>query len=302
MGAVGGAAAGMYLGGPVGAYLGGQAGKFLGGKIGGLFGSSPKPDPNAYDLRRALEAAAQGKTPSAAEAQMRQAMGRATNQQFALARSTPGLAPGAALRQASIGAAAASQDIAGQAAALRAQEQAQARGQLANYSLGQQQQQLQRDQYDRQGWGAVLGGLSSMGAQYATSKGGGGGSALNVQGGYGTVPSASGGVRQQIDPEDPRPMSDERAKTGIGDGDDEAEALLEALRAATYRYRDPGAPGAAPGPQLGVMAQDVERAAPGMVGRDDAGMRRLDGDRSLGPILAALANLHGRVRAQEGRA
>lgn len=214
--------------------------------------------PGTYDLRNALQAAAYGKAPSAAEQQMRMAQNNNVAQQYALARSQPGLAPAMAARQAAMGAADVGAQQAGQYGALRAQEQATARGQLGQFLQGQQQLANQQRQQNLD----MLGGI------------------------------AQGGMSL---------LSDERAKTDVHQGDHEAEGLLNALHAYRYNYKDPDQAGAAHGKQLGVMAQDVDRAPGGhqMVDEGADGLKHLDANKAIGPILASLAHLHGRLKALE---
>jgi hypothetical protein len=84
-----------------------------------------------------LQAAAAGQTPSAAELQSQQQGNRAAAQQFGMASALQGgLSPGAALRQASEGAAGVQADVANQGAVLRANEMAGARGQLVQGLAG----------------------------------------------------------------------------------------------------------------------------------------------------------------------
>jgi hypothetical protein len=84
-----------------------------------------------------LQSAANGSTPSAAELQQQQAGNRAAAQQFGMASALQGgLSPGAALRQASEGAANLQADTANNNAQLRAQEMAGARGQLVQGLAG----------------------------------------------------------------------------------------------------------------------------------------------------------------------
>lgn len=235
-----------------------------------LHGQQPIPwystpaDRNAFDLRKSLAAAAQGGTPSAAENQLAMAQARSAQMASALANSQAGISPGARLRMAMQGAADANSQAGLQAAMLRAQEMAQARGQYADYLTQGRAMDLQKRAADQQFYGSLLGGVAAGGALA---------------------------------------LSDEREKTAIGGGNDDAETLLDALRAYTYEYKDPSAPGAAPGGQLGVMAQDAERGGPmgeAMVA-DGPGGKMIDQRQALSSILAMLANLHHRMRGVEGR-
>lgn len=95
-------------------------------------------------------------------------------------------------------------------------------------------------------------------------------------------------------------LSDERAKTAKRAGG--GEQFLEALRDYRYRYRDPGAPGAAPGRQLGVMAQDLERSPMGRRAvRPTPAGKGVDTTRLAHALAAGSANLHDRVKRLEGK-
>jgi hypothetical protein len=94
-------------------------------------------------------------------------------------------------------------------------------------------------------------------------------------------------------------LSDERQKTNIHDGTGEAYQFLDNLSAAKYQYKNPDAPGAAPGQQLGVMAQDIEKGAPQAVLNTTQG-KMVDATKLAGPQMAALADLHERLKRLEG--
>jgi hypothetical protein len=80
----------------------------------------------------------------------------------------------------------------------------------------------------------------------------------------------------------------------IAPGDDAVNALLAGISARTYKYKDPSEEGAAPGPRLGIIAQDLERAGP--IGRglvfDTPTGKMINGAQAIGAILAALAKHH----------
>lgn len=92
--------------------------------------------------------------------------------------------------------------------------------------------------------------------------------------------------------------SDERAKQGVGDGRGAVDRLIRALEPQRFEYRDGSGP---PGARLGVMAQDVQRAAPELVGRQPDGMRGLDRDAALSALLASVGRLGERVDGMERR-
>lgn len=93
--------------------------------------------------------------------------------------------------------------------------------------------------------------------------------------------------------------SDERAKDDIEDAGDEIDALLSQLKASSYRYKD--GQGEAPGRHVGVMAQDLLKtdAGRGMVKQDSTGTLQVDYGQGLGTMMAALADIHGRLKKLE---
>ena len=86
-----------------------------------------------------------------------------------------------------------------------------------------------------------------------------------------------------------------------------ASAIFERTPSYSYEYKPEfqGDPGAAPGPQVGIMAQDLEQtpAGAGMVEEGPDGMKRVDADRvamaSAGAISEILERLK-RLEAQGG--
>jgi hypothetical protein len=110
-------------------------------------------------------------------------------------------------------------------------------------------------------------------------------------------------------------MSDERSKTQIQNLEEENAALrksAEALGAVTaadkfaalpsysYEYKQPAAPGAAPGTQVGPMAQDLEKVLPGAV-QDTAQGKMVDTGRLSLANASATSELARRLAALEGK-
>lgn len=91
--------------------------------------------------------------------------------------------------------------------------------------------------------------------------------------------------------------SDIRGKEQIQDGGQRTDQLLSAMKPAAFQYKDQVANGA--GQRLGVMAQDVQRAAPELVDEGPDGRLRLDGPGALSANLAASARLAERLDALE---
>lgn len=95
----------------------------------------------------------------------------------------------------------------------------------------------------------------------------------------------------------PRAYSDRLLKRDIKPGDDKANAAIDGLRPYTYAYKDP-ALGA--GPQVGVMAQDLQAAGLGQaVVRTPIGLA-IDPGKLSGANTAMIAALGRRVAELEG--
>lgn len=131
----------------------------------------------------------------------------------------------------------------------------------------------------------------------------------------GALASEAGGRAMQLSPLAPSSyagpqmvnfaaLSDEREKTGVRGGGSDVRQLLDGVGAHEYRYKDPGAPGAAPGVHVSPMAQELEHAGPAgraMVEETPDGTKMVNYQRGLGTILAAQANLHERMKKLEGK-
>lgn len=94
-------------------------------------------------------------------------------------------------------------------------------------------------------------------------------------------------------------LSDERQKKGIVAGAPAAAQLLEALKGYSYEYK----PGAATriggaGPQLGVMAQDVQKVIPSAVASTPAG-KVIDTGKVATALASTLPTIHDRVKRLE---
>lgn len=93
-------------------------------------------------------------------------------------------------------------------------------------------------------------------------------------------------------------FSDERLKADVKSGDGVAKKALEALSAHTYRYKDEkhGA-----GPQLGVMAQALEKAGLKQAVIDTPEGKQVDHAKLTGANTAMLAALHARLAKLESK-
>lgn len=92
-------------------------------------------------------------------------------------------------------------------------------------------------------------------------------------------------------------MSDERAKTDKQPFD--ASAFLDDLTGYKFKYK--AGLGQPQGQMAGVMAQDIEKQAPGAVQQGPDGLKRVDEGQMGGLILASLADVNERLKRVEGR-
>lgn len=90
-------------------------------------------------------------------------------------------------------------------------------------------------------------------------------------------------------------MSDKNVKKDIKSGDGGAKKFMDKLDPKQYQYKDDKN---GKGEQLGVMAQDMEKADPSLVKETGEG-KAIDYSRSGGQIMAALANLNKRLEGIE---
>lgn len=97
--------------------------------------------------------------------------------------------------------------------------------------------------------------------------------------------------------------SDEDTKNKSGAGG--AAETFRQTPGYAYTYKDEflGQPGTKPGPQYGIMAQDLERTPVGrtVVGEDESGMKHVDADRLTMVNSAAIHELLTRLDKLEGR-
>ena len=95
-------------------------------------------------------------------------------------------------------------------------------------------------------------------------------------------------------------FSDEKMKEGVKDGSDDVEQMMEHLTGKKFKYKKGTAADDGGQQHVGVMAQEVKQAGlPTM--QTPAGMKVQDNDTMKGAMLAALGNLHQRVKKMEGK-
>lgn len=97
-------------------------------------------------------------------------------------------------------------------------------------------------------------------------------------------------------------MSDERAKkpSKLPPAKKEVNSFLDELEALKYEYKDPSAPGAAPGERVGITAQDLEKSTLGSkLVHNTANGKMVDTVQGFGTVLAAQAELNRRLKKLE---
>lgn len=262
-----------------------------------------------------LTSAANGTAPSAAELMLRQQGATDSARQFGQAAALGGESPGGALRQASMGAA----QIAGQtdanAAITRANEQATARTALAAALQQKRAQDQAQGQLDTGQQSTLLNGQVSSQGQGVTSTG----QVLDAQAKAAAAKAqlegaAIGGGAALLGG---LIKSDARAKTEVkaanladalaaaldGKGKPKAkpakslaDSLGDQVHGVTFEYLPGQEDG---GAHFGIIAQQLERAIPGVVSKGADGLRRVDtGHLSLGNT-AMVAELAKRVQELE---
>ena len=239
--------------------------------------------------------AAQGKGPSIAAEQMKQAQERSLAQQIAASQTGRGGA--GTQRRLSQNLASSGQNIARDAGLARMQEQQnaqkmfldQARGQESNYNdLIKQQfevdtsakRTMQDFERARSGAAATQSSLMNSNSQQATS----------AMGGF--ISSATAAATM--------PKSDKNSKKNIKPADDKVDSFLSALKASKYEYKDASKPGTAKGDRFGIMAQDLEKSEMGKsLVVDTPNGKMIDTNQSIGAVLAAQSRLNDRLNTLE---
>ena len=231
-----------------------------------------------------LAMAAAGATPSPAEIQLQKQAGLNAARQFGLASALQGRNPGAALRSARLGSIATQAATNVDAAALRAQEQAQARNALVQAlqaARGQGQQLLANDtDWRRALLSGELGGLES-GTRAATGEVDAQARQAAANNSFlGGLVSTGGQILGSI-------FSDRTVKTDIRPRD--MSKLATAIKGYSFRYKDQGH---GEGERVGVMAQDVAKGGKAgklIVRRGPDRKLRLDAGNAIGAALAMSA-------------
>jgi hypothetical protein len=252
-------------------------------------------NPQQQSLVNTLSAAVAGNGPSVAENQLRRATDQNVQQTAGLIASQRGMNPALAARIAAGAGARASQDVAGQAATLRAQEQIAARGQLGDVlnQMGQGATSITGTAgtlQNAQNTGRIQNTLGREGINAGVAAGNQGADleaqrinagvaagnqqanldAQRINAGVGANNAeyqsrVTGGLLSGAGAALGSVFSDERVKRDVVRHADE---VIPGVPRATFEYR--GQPGVE---YEGVIAQDVERVAPGLVGETREGVK-----------------------------
>jgi len=225
----------------------------------------------------ALQRQAQGQDSVSAE-QLRQAMQANLAQQRSLAAGASPQNAAMAARTAAIQSGRINAGMAGQQATAGLAERNQAQQQYGQLLQGLRQQDLNAALGSRQT------AVSAYSAQNAGEKEKG-----NAEK-YGPMIEGGGAALMKL-------MSDRRVKKNIRGGDHDASKALDGLRAYTYAYKNRKH---GDGKQLGVMAQDLERAGLGQAVIDTPDGKAVHVGKLAGANTAMLAALGRRVAKLEG--
>jgi hypothetical protein len=168
-----------------------------------------------------------------------------------------------------------------------ANQQANIANQQQMYNKGLEQQQFQNKMAKAGAQNQATGNLANMYAQQAGAQAQADASTI------GSLASLGGAAM----------MSDVKVKTDIEDGSRSVRDMLDELQPYEYDYKDEiKEDPSMEGRQLGVMAQDLEDSDLGQefVQEDMDGVKRVDYGKMGSTQLAALADLHQRLRKLEG--
>lgn len=226
----------------------------------------------ATAARQYLNDIATGKNSVSAE-QLRQGLQQNVAAQRSMAASASPANQAMAARTGAIQAGRLGAGLSGQQAVAGLQERQQAQEALNQMILAQRQQDLNAALGSRQNAVSGLGGTIPADKSWAER--------------YGPMISAGAGLLA---------MSDRRLKEEIDDGDEESSRVLDGLKAYTFKYTDEKH---GKGKQLGVMAQDLERAGLGHAVINTPEGKAVHGAKLATSNTAMIAALGKRLRKLE---
>lgn len=86
------------------------------------------------------------------------------------------------------------------------------------------------------------------------------------------------------------------------EGEGEATDKIQKLRGVTWQWREEAPEEAKEQPGIGVIAQDVERVFPELVETTPEGLKKVNYEGLIAPLIEAVKELDDRVRALEEQA
>lgn len=242
-----------------------------------------------------LRAAASG-APTAATNLMRVQTDQNARNAMNMAAAFQGTNPGSALRaglssaqQTQIGSTAA-------AAAMAAQEQEAARQTLAGATA--QNQNAGNQFYGTSGQIEGTAGANFNSANQAPFNAQMGQQQVQVQANAANTAAMGqlyGGIAKGLATPAPTTPSDPQLKTDVHEGSGLSDEFLDSLAPKEFHYKNPGAPGQAPGTRLGVMADDLPTHD---VTTGPDGKKWISAS-AISDILGGLGRLHQRVSSME---
>jgi hypothetical protein len=246
----------------------------------------------AKQLKR-LDDAAKGKTPSLAEAQLKQAQDRSLKQQLASAASGRGGNQAALQRALLSSQARQSAETNQQAAQAKLQEQQQTEQLLASTTLQKRNQDINLQQADKNArMQAALNqanldlGVGNANLAAAQSADANRGAMIG-----GAMSSAGAAM-----------ASDKKEKKNVKSSKKDVNNFLEALSAKSYEYKDTSKPGTAEGKRYGIMAQDLEKSSMGKaLVKEVNGTKMVNTSQGFGSVLAAQSEMHKRLKELESK-
>jgi hypothetical protein len=260
----------------------------------GAVGGAPAMASQAQ-LMQALSMQASGAGgPTLAQGQLQQGLAGGLAASTALAAGDRGLQnPGVANKQLQTTLAGSNAAATSAAAATRATSQLTAQGALANVQAQAEQNaqaQAQLDQQAQLAYNAQVAGLTANNQQASDALFA---QMVNLPG---QMMSGGGQALATVGK-----SSDETAKKDIKDVS--PEDMMNALGSHSYKYKNPSAPGAAPGKQHGVMAQELTKSEMGKssVIKGPDGKLMVDTGRLSLALASAAGNLHQRIKKLEAK-
>lgn len=306
--------------------------QLLAGRIGGIesrgpLGTSGLADQTAFrqgqlGLAEQLAAQSRGEGPSLADAQLQRGLQGNIESQLALAASQRGNQNTGALARGLAGnVARAQQETVAQSGLQRLAEQQQSQqllGQVLGSGRGQDiqtgqlqvQEQAQKDALIQQYVGAGLSldqaqfqanqDLAKLKLQNAQFNAGLQqqrllGKAENTQKADAAIFQAAGSAAGAA-----AAASDANLKTEIRNDKKSIDGFLKAINPKSYKYKDTGVMGTAPGQRYGILAQDIEKSDAGksVVFETKQG-KMIDTNQSIGLIFAALGRLNQKLERKK---